>query len=160
MKTPEFLEINPLGLLPAIKDGDFCLTESAAILRYLCDSREVEDSLYPRKDHRARAKIGSFLDYNGQIVRPMLLDHYLWAVFIGPVLLKREPPSEERVKEIYDTKLNPVFEYLETVLSKSPFLAGENLSIADLQVYETFNTNVAMGGMEFSSFEALRHLIL
>ena len=33
-KTPEFLEKFPLGTQPTLEDGDFCLTESAAITEY------------------------------------------------------------------------------------------------------------------------------
>ncbi len=32
----------------SFQDGDFCLAESTAILRYLCDTRSVADHWYPR----------------------------------------------------------------------------------------------------------------
>jgi glutathione S-transferase len=35
LKTPEFLAINPLGRVPAIRDGNFTLHESLAIMVYL-----------------------------------------------------------------------------------------------------------------------------
>ena len=53
-KSPEYLKINPRGQVPAIKDGDFCLAESATIMRYICNTRDVPDSLYP-KDAKLRA---------------------------------------------------------------------------------------------------------
>ena len=38
MKTPEYLAINPTGAVPAIVDGDFVLTQNAAIMGYIADS--------------------------------------------------------------------------------------------------------------------------
>ena len=35
LKTPEFLAINPLGRVPALRDGNFTLHESLAIMVYL-----------------------------------------------------------------------------------------------------------------------------
>ena len=38
-RSPEFLKINPLGQVPAMKDGEFCLREGHAILKYLHTTR-------------------------------------------------------------------------------------------------------------------------
>src|SRR4051794_27409638 len=38
MKTPEFLAINPMGKVPAIRHGDTVVTEAAAICAYLADA--------------------------------------------------------------------------------------------------------------------------
>ncbi len=38
MKSPEFLAINPMGKVPAIRHGDAVVTESAAICAYLADA--------------------------------------------------------------------------------------------------------------------------
>lgn len=35
VRQPEYLEVNPLGTIPAFKDGDTFMTESAAIVQYL-----------------------------------------------------------------------------------------------------------------------------
>ena len=42
MKTPEYLAINPMGKVPALKYGDTVVTETAAIVTYLAD-------LFPNK---------------------------------------------------------------------------------------------------------------
>ena len=36
VREPAYLEVNPLGTIPAMKDGDTFMTESAAIVQYLC----------------------------------------------------------------------------------------------------------------------------
>ena len=45
--------MNPLQKVPVLKDGDFTLTESVAMFRYLAREKEVEDHWYPR-DSRAQ----------------------------------------------------------------------------------------------------------
>ena len=47
-RTKEFVKINPRMRVPVIQDGDFVLTESVAIMRYLAREKEVEDHWYPR----------------------------------------------------------------------------------------------------------------
>jgi len=61
-KTEEFKKINPLQKVPAITDGDFNLFESATILRYLCNSRQLDDFWYP-KDFKKRALVDLFFDW-------------------------------------------------------------------------------------------------
>ena len=55
-----FGEINPNHLVPVLEDGDFRLTESSAILKYLAD--KVDSPAYP-KDLQARAKVNAMMDW-------------------------------------------------------------------------------------------------
>jgi len=57
---PEFARINPNCLVPVLEDGDFRLTESAAIIRYLAD--KVGSPAYP-KDLKARARVNEMMDW-------------------------------------------------------------------------------------------------
>lgn len=61
---------SPFGLVPVLEDGDFVLTESNTILRYLAD-REARDDLYPR-DPRARARVDECMDALSLQVRSAL----------------------------------------------------------------------------------------
>ena len=36
VREPAYLEVNPLGTIPALKDGETFMSESAAIVQYLC----------------------------------------------------------------------------------------------------------------------------
>ncbi len=57
---PEFAAINPNCLVPVLEEGDFRLTESAAIIRYLAD--KVGSPAYP-KDLKARARVNEIMDW-------------------------------------------------------------------------------------------------
>ena len=57
---PEFASINPSRQVPVLEDGDFRLTESSAILKYLAD--KTGSAAYP-KDLRKRARINERMDW-------------------------------------------------------------------------------------------------
>jgi len=62
-RDPEYLALNPNGLVPTVKDGDLIMWESNTICRYLASTHNGE-RLYPR-DPAARTHVG-------QIVREKL----------------------------------------------------------------------------------------
>jgi glutathione S-transferase len=55
-----YVAINPNRLVPVLDDGDFRLTESSAILKYLAD--KIDSPAYP-KDLRKRAKVNEMMDW-------------------------------------------------------------------------------------------------
>merc|ERR1711976_447894 len=62
-KQDWYLEINPIGQVPFLTDGDFSMPESRAIMCYLVDQygdKSKHDFLYPA-DPKARAKVDSLL---------------------------------------------------------------------------------------------------
>jgi glutathione S-transferase len=82
-REPEYLRLNPNGLVPTISDGDFVLWESNAIVRYLA-ARHGMGTLCP-EDLARRADADRWMDWQMST---------LWAnlrpVFIG---LVRTPPQ-------------------------------------------------------------------
>ena len=59
MQQP-YASINPNSLVPMLEDGDFRLTESSAILKYLAD--KIGSPAYP-KDLKQRAKVNEIMDW-------------------------------------------------------------------------------------------------
>jgi len=57
---PPYSTINPNCLVPMLEDGDFRLTESSAILKYLAD--KIGSPAYP-KDLKERAKVNEMMDW-------------------------------------------------------------------------------------------------
>lgn len=69
-RSPEYLAINPFGLLPTLIDNDFILTESNTILRYIAETKGGEE-LYPRSP-KLRAGVDRMLDVLGCTMRPRI----------------------------------------------------------------------------------------
>ena len=59
MREP-YAALNPNKMVPMLEDGDFRLTESSAILKYLAD--KIGSPAYP-KDLKARAKVNEMMDW-------------------------------------------------------------------------------------------------
>jgi glutathione S-transferase len=57
---PPYAAMNPNKLVPMLEDGDFKLTESSAILKYLAD--KTDSPTYP-KDLKKRAKVNEMMDW-------------------------------------------------------------------------------------------------
>lgn len=50
VRTPEYLEVNPLGTIPALRDGETFMTESAAIVQYLATRYAPNELAVPIDD--------------------------------------------------------------------------------------------------------------
>lgn len=72
-RKPDFLQLFPVGLVPAINDDGFRVTEGAAILQYLCEKHQLS-SWYPLgfdklEAIQARAKINFWLHWHHSNLR-------------------------------------------------------------------------------------------
>lgn len=68
--APEYSEINPMGKVPALVDGDVLITEAAAICSYLAD-KFPEKGLAPAPGSEARGKYYRYLFVPGITLEPM-----------------------------------------------------------------------------------------
>ena len=90
-RTPEFVKINPRMRVPVIVDGDFILTESVAIMRYLAREKEVEDHWYPR-DSRAQARVDEYLEWQHLNTRLFCAEYFIRR-WLGPVTTRPTPDA-------------------------------------------------------------------
>ncbi len=146
MKSPEYLAINPMGKVPAIRHGDKVVTECAAICAYLADAFP-EAGLAPPVADRA--------------------DYYRWLFFAaGPLesavvnkALGFVVPEEREVTAGYGTLANTL-DALESAVSSSAYIAGEAFSAADVYVGSQISWGLQTGVIEKrDAFEAYaRHV--
>jgi len=124
-KSDEYLAINPYGKVPALKDGDFTMAESAAIMRYM--AREHGSSLYPA-DAKAQAKCDQWMDYVNHHIRTN----------VGKVHFNRSlapmfgAPVDEQSLADGLRFLGNNFPAIEQTLSQQPYLCGDEMTLADI----------------------------
>lgn len=117
-RQPDYLTINPMGKVPAIRHGDALVTEQAAVYLYLADLFP-EAGLAPALSDPSRAAYLRWLVYYGSCFEPAMMDKHL----------KREPASpNETPYSSYDDMLATI----EQALIPGPYLTGETLTAADL----------------------------
>lgn len=117
-RQPEYLAINPMGKVPAIRHGDVLVTEQAAISLYLADLF-AEKGLAPAIGDPQRGAYLRWMVFYGNCFEPAVVDHYLKR----PAASKNETPYSS-YEEVLDT--------LEKALTPGPYLLGERMTAADL----------------------------
>jgi glutathione S-transferase len=117
-RTPRYLEINPMGKVPALQHGDALVTEQAAIMSYLADLFP-QAGLAPAADHPLRGPWLRWMAFHGACFEPAVID----------LALKREPaPHSMCPYGDYDTMLAT----LTRQLRAGPYLLGEQFSAVDI----------------------------
>jgi glutathione S-transferase len=127
---PGWRELSPLGLIPAIEDGDMRLADSSAICLYL-QRKYPEPSIYPA-DLRAYGRALWLEEYIDGGLAPHVLRGLLMQRVFAPKFLK-QPPDEELIKKSLTEMIPPRMAYLEETLS-GEYFAGDAFSIADIAV--------------------------
>ncbi len=124
-----FRELNPLGRIPAFRDGDLTLADSSVICQYLEDRYPERKPLYGA-DAEQRAKVRWLEKYADYELAPLCT----FSVFRNRVLKATmgQPCDEEKVQQTLRDKLPSHFDYLEVTLGDKPYFLGDQLSMADL----------------------------
>jgi glutathione S-transferase len=121
---PEYLRLNPNGLVPTIDEDGFILWESNAIVRYLSAKHGV-GTLWPR-DIAVRADADRWMDWQQTTVGPPM-------GILFRALLK-SPPDDIPRSEVDAAlkKAGSVWRILDTHLMQRSFVAGSDLTIGDI----------------------------
>lgn len=125
--TPEFLAMNPNGLVPVLVDGDLTLFESCAILRYL-GARYGGEAFWP-SDPAARGRLDQWAEWIKTSVLPALVYKVFWQLVRTP---ERER-SQAAIKEGAAT-LARLMPMIETRLGENPWLGGREMCFADIML--------------------------
>jgi len=118
---PDYLAVNPMGKVPALKHNDVVITENAAICTYLADAFPKAKLNVPVGDPR-RGVYLKWLFFGPSCVEPAVID--------------RAAPRKEEARRAmlgygdFDTVMN----VLAKAVAPGPFLMGEQFTAADVVI--------------------------
>ena len=143
---PEFLAVNPGGFIPAIQDGDVTMVESIAIMEYLM-ARYGPTPLAPDPRDPTFPAYQQFL-HLGEAGLAASIYFVSGARNIAPEA-ERNNWSARQALDVFQTRLRLVTRQL----ARSPFLAGERFTAADISVVYALtmarrNCGIALGQAE------------
>jgi glutathione S-transferase len=123
-RTPEFLALNPNGLVPTLEDGKLVLWESNTILRYLV--RQYDQSKRLTSDIASQYQSEKWMDWQLGTLWPALR-----TAFLG---LTRTPENErnnEAIRKAYQDT-NALLTLLDQQLASQHYCSGNTFSIGDI----------------------------
>jgi glutathione S-transferase len=124
MRSPDYLEIHPMGRVPTLKDGPVKIFESGAIIQYILEKYK-NNSLVPSFEDQEFSNYLQWFHYaEGMIMPPMNI------IVVETILLPPERRTEVNVKRA--TKLlNQMLIAVDAHMNNRDYLAG-TFSAADL----------------------------
>jgi glutathione S-transferase len=125
-RNPEFLALNPNGLVPVLRDDDFVLWETVAILEYL-GSIEATHLLLP-KDPRQRSDVARWLAWGLAHWNPSLQPFIFERMF--KLMKGLGDPDEPRLVAM-QPRLDQCAAILDTTLSQGRYVCGDHVTLAD-----------------------------
>ena len=131
LAPPEYKALHPIGTAPVISDGRMVLGESGAIVEYLIQ-KYGGARLARREGHPEFADYLYWLHFaNGSF--QALLHRTL-------VARRLEPPPEHRVLADLQKRLDRALEFLDRRLGEAEYLAGSELTAADIMMVFSLTT--------------------
>lgn len=124
--TPEYLAMNPNGLVPVIDDDGFVLYESNAIVRYL-GARSGNGGFWPA-DVRRRADVDRWMEWQSTAFTPAM-----WAAFWQLIRTPAEKRSADAI-ESSRAKSEKLAGILDAHLADRRNLTGDAFTAADVVV--------------------------
>jgi glutathione S-transferase len=136
MKSPDYLAINPMGKVPAIRHGDVVVTEGAAICAYLADVFP-EKGLAPPPGDPLRGSYYRWMFFGAGPVEYAVTNHYC----------RWEPTPEQSMMVGYGG-YGTVLDVLEQLVAAGPYLLGDRFSALDVYLGSQIAWGIGFGTME------------
>jgi len=127
-RSEEHLRRHAFGRIPVLEHGDFRLYETQAILRYLDDL--FPEPAFEPTDPRAAARMNQLVGVNDWYLFPQVSVALVFQRIVGPALMGLTP--DEAVIAAAMPKAKVCIAEIDRLLGDGPFMAGKQLSIADL----------------------------
>jgi len=147
-KEPWYLEINPNGRIPALKDGDQRIFESGAILMYLADQYDKDNKISYEYGTSDYYEMLSWLMFQMGGIGPMQgqANH-----FRAMAKVRSDYGIERYVEE---TKR--LYSVLEIRLSKADWLAGDKYTVADIANYSWVRSGPLLLGLDLGEWPGVK----
>ncbi|MBD3845581.1 glutathione S-transferase [Bosea sp. OAE752] len=142
-RSEAFLQLNPLGQIPVLQDGDLALADSNAIMVYLARRYDPQGPWLPLDPLQA-AQVQRWLS----IAAGEVMHGPATARMIVQFGLCDDKARARRVAE-------RLFPFMEAHLSKRSFLAADHPTLADLACY-SYVAHAPEGGLSLASYPSLR----
>jgi glutathione S-transferase len=127
-RSPEYLKINPKGRVPSLATGRGILTETPAILLYVCQSFP-KARLAPLDDPFALAQVQAFNSYlcsTVHVAHAHRMRGYRWA---------DDPAAIEAMKRKVPQSVGDCFDLIEREMLQGPWVMGDAYSICDMYLF-------------------------
>ena len=133
----EYLALHPAATAPVIEDGDLVLAESGAIVEYICH-RYASGKLTVRPEQPNYVEYLYWMHFNNNIL----------GLFFAKAALRAgaHGPESERIGGLIKRREERYFKFLDGRLGASPYLAGAELTCADVMVMFQLTTAALFGG--------------
>ncbi len=143
LDTADYARINPNRMIPSVRDGDFALWESHAIVRYLCD-RYARGTLCP-EDSQIRAIADQWMEWSGTRAFPPVIQ-----LFFATVRTEPEHRDAAKIASLRD-EASEVLGVLDAHLADRPYVTGDAFTMGDIPLgcvaYRYFNVDVERPGL-------------
>jgi len=128
-RSPDYLAINPMGKVPALRDGDLLLWESNAICQYLADC--AGDTSFLPADPKIRADIARWLFWEAGTWSPVI--NVFTNENVRKPMLGTGVPDPAQVADA-EKRFSPLAKLLDDQLAERKFLVGDSVTLADFVV--------------------------
>ena len=133
--SPEFLEASPFKKMPAMRDGDYVLADSSAIIQYL-EAKHPDPALIPAEPE-PRGKTIWYEEFGDTILcacgAKMFFNRIVAPRFLGRAGDQDAADAAER------DELPPILDYIEKIAPEpGRYLVGDSITLADLAVASPF----------------------
>lgn len=128
MKKPDYLKLNPSGVVPTLVIDDQPYLEASAILLHLTDTNP-DVNLGPQVGEAGRAEFYRWLIYTGGTLHP-----YFWPHFV-PFRFTTDSDGHDAVRSAAHKLIDKSFTIIDEHLSDRPYMMGEKKTVADAYLY-------------------------
>ncbi|XP_017836071.1 glutathione S-transferase E14 [Drosophila busckii] len=126
----DFLKLNPQHSVPTLVHGELVLTDSHVILIHLVEQFDADGTLWPR-DYQARMKVLNRLFFECSML--FRRDSDLMSEIVRKQYANVDVSYHKR-------KLTEAYGMLEQYLAEQAYMAGQQLTLADLSIVTTLST--------------------